>query len=127
MSQTGSDGPRAPTTSSPERGGERPNGAGILKFVVPTLIGMSMFLIPIPSGESITIGIGVLSDALTALLGDAIVPIGVAVLCLSVIASLVARIANPAWMRAEGWGEIFHVGPFWFGLRVVGAVFGLMT
>jgi nucleoside recognition membrane protein YjiH len=99
----------------------------VLKFVLPTLVGMSMFLIPIPSGESITIGIGVLSDLLTALLGNAIVPIGVAVLCLSVVASVVARIANPAWMRSEGWGEIFHVGPFWFGLRVVGAVFGLMT
>ncbi len=127
MSQTGSDETPMSTPSSAEGLGRPPSGAGILKFVIPTLIGMSMFLIPIPSGESITIGIGVLSDALTAVLGDAIVPIGVLVLCLSVVATVVARVANPAWMRAEGWGEIFHVGPFWFALRVVGAAFGLMT
>jgi nucleoside recognition membrane protein YjiH len=105
------------------------NGAAgsVMRFVVPTLIGMAMFLIPIPEGESITIGVGVLSDALTAVLGDAIVPIGVAVLCLSVIVTVIAKTLNPAWMRSEGWGPIFHVGPLWLALRVAGAVFGLFT
>lgn len=109
--------------------GEAQRGRGsVLKFIVPTLIGMSMFLIPIPSGESITIGVGVLADGLTALLGEPnVVRLGVLVLCLSVVASVVARFVNPAWMRQEGWAEIFHVGPFWLGLRLVGALFGLMT
>lgn len=124
--------------------------AGVLRFLIPTLIGMAMFLVPmgtaewfrigdrviprptIPDlplgeGESVTIGIGVLADALTALLGGLLVPLGVAVLCLSVVVTVVARFANPAWTSAEGWKEIFHVGPAWFALRVVGAVFGLMT
>ena len=126
MSQTGPEGTDLPTSpADASRAG--PGMAGILKFVVPTLLGMSMFLIPVPSGESITIGIGVLSDALTALLGDAIVPLGVVVICLSVVVTLVARVANPAWMNAEVWREIFHVGPLWLGMRVVGAVFALMT
>lgn len=125
-------------------------GGSVLRFVVPTLVGMLMFLVPLGteewfsigersvprptlpqfplgSGESVTIGIGVLADALTAVLGGLLMPLGVGVLCLSVLATVVARAANPAWMRAEGWGEIFHVGPIWFGLRVIGAVFGLMT
>jgi nucleoside recognition membrane protein YjiH len=99
----------------------------ILRFLVPTLVGMAMFLIPIPSGESVTIGVGLLADGLQDLLGAALVPVGVAVLCLSVIATVFARLVNPAWMRSEGWIEIFHVGPVWFGMRVVGALFGLMT
>ena len=127
MSETGSEGTETPTPRAAEMGTTRPNGAGILKFVLPTLVGMSMFLIPIPSGESITIGIGVLSDALTAVLGGAVVPIGVVVLCLSVVTTLVARVANPDWMNRDGWREVFHVGPFWLGLRVIGAAFGLMT
>lgn len=137
--------PASDLSAPPEQG-----GGGVLKFVLPTLLGMAMFLIPLGtqewfrvgervvprpavpdfplgSGESVTIGIGVLADILSALLGEALVPVGVAVLCLSVVATVYARIANPAWMRAEGWGEIFHVGPLWFGLRVVGALFGLMT
>jgi len=103
-------------------------GGSVLKFIVPTLIGMSMFLIPIPSGDSITIGVGLLADTLTRLLGSPnVVRLGVLVLSLSVVASVVARFANPKWMRQEGWAEIFHVGPLWLWLRVVGAVFGLMT
>jgi nucleoside recognition membrane protein YjiH len=151
MNQGGATGEGAVRTE----GSGAPTGGGldlasILRFLVPTLIGMGMFLVPLGTeewirigerviprptlphlpladGESVTIGIGVLADALSALLGDLLVPLGVAVLCLSVLVTVVARVADPAWMRAEGWREIFHVGSVWFGLRVAGALLGLMT
>jgi len=149
MSQTGREGTDTPEAQA-DAAQVHLGSAGILKFALPTLLGLGVFLLPLGttewfrigerivprptwphlplgSGESLTIGIGVLSDALTALLGEAIVPLGVAVICLSVVVTLVARMANPTWMNAEGWREIFHVGPFWLGMRVAGALFALMT
>src|SRR5690606_20222105 len=101
--------------------------SNVMKFVLPTLVGAMMFLVPIRSEGSITIGIGVLAETLEGLLGAAVVPIGVVTLCLSVVLTGIARWMNPAWTRAEGWGPIFHVGGLWFGLRIVGALFGVLT
>ncbi len=120
----------------------------ILKFALPTLLGISMFLFPIevqrtitigqmelkvpglpipPLDGDVTVGIGVLSDALLSLLGAAAVPVGVVLLCLSMVLTLWARLLDPRWARVPGWAEIFHVGAIWVALRVVGAVFGVMT
>jgi nucleoside recognition membrane protein YjiH len=99
----------------------------VLRFLIPTLIGVGMFLVPLPIGETVTIGVGWLADWLQAFLGDALLPMGVGVLCLSAAATAVARWMNPAWSRAPGWEEIFHVGWAWFAMRIVGALFAVMT
>lgn len=116
------------TRGGPSAGGT-PDRGGVLRFLLPTLLGMSMFLIPLPQadGEGITIGIGLLADGLSALLGEALVPLGVGVLILSVVVTLVAKTMNPEWSRAEGLGPIVHVGRLWLGLRLIGAGFGIMT
>src|SRR5690606_3145137 len=98
--------------------------SNVMKFVLPTLVGAMMFLVPIRSEGSITIGIGVLAETLEGLLGAAVVPIGVVTLCLSVVLTGIARWMNPAWTRAEGWGPIFHVGGLRLGPRIVGGLIG---
>ena len=99
----------------------------ILRFLIPTLIGVGMFLVPFPVGETVTIGVGWLADWLQGFLGAALLPMGVGVLCLSVAVTAIARWMNPAWTRAHGWEEIFHVGWAWFAMRIVGALFAVMT
>ena len=99
----------------------------LLRFLVPTVVGAAMFLVPIPIGETVTIGIGFLADGLQTLLGPSAQSIGVVVLCVSVLITALARFVDPAWTRAEAWAPIFHVGTGWFLLRVVGAAFGVMT
>ncbi len=107
---------------------EEPTGStGVLRFLVPTLVGAGMFLVPIPVGETVTIGVGLLATTLQEALGAAVGPIAVVVLWLSVLATAVARWRDPAWSRAEGWAGIFHVGMAWLLLRLAGAVLGLMT
>ncbi len=100
---------------------------GLMKFVVPSMIGVGMFLIPIRVGDTITIGFGFLADLLQEVLGESLPLIGVVILTLSVVLTAWAKAGKPRWARVPGLREIFDVNSMWFGMRVIGAVFALMT
>lgn len=100
---------------------------GLLKFLVPSLIGIGMFLVPFTIGDQINIGMGFLADGLKALLDDALPAIAVFVLCLSVVLTALVKSVMPAWAREGVWNEMFDVEPLWFAMRVLGAIFALMT
>lgn len=100
---------------------------GLLKFLLPSLIGVGMFLVPISQGDQVTIGLGLMADWLKAALGDSLPTVAVAILCLSVLLTALVKLAKPGWARDGVWHEVFDVGPVWFGMRVLGALFGLMA
>ncbi|WP_248730271.1 MULTISPECIES: YjiH family protein [Halomonadaceae] len=100
---------------------------GLLKFLIPSLIGVSLFLVPFAVGDTINIGMGLMADGLKALLGDALPAIAVFVLSLSVLITLLVKVAKPSWARQGVWHDMFDVGPVWFGMRLLGALFALMT
>lgn len=99
----------------------------LLKFLIPSLIGVVLFLVPFKVGDTINIGMGLMADGLKAVLGDALPAIAVIVLCLSVVATLIIKVARPRWADRGVLHDMFHVGPVWFGMRILGAVFALMT
>lgn len=99
----------------------------LLKFLLPSLLGVAFFLVPVSIDGSINIGMGVLAEGLKGLLDGMLPAIAVAVLCTSVLITLYAKIARPGWLRQTPLREMFDVGPGWVGMRVLGAVFGLMT
>ncbi|EPC03450.1 membrane protein [Litchfieldella anticariensis FP35 = DSM 16096] len=114
------------TTNNIETNGAL-NPRNLLKFLIPSLLGVSMFLIPFSVGDTINIGMGLMADGLKAILGDALPAIAVAVLCLSVALTMLVKVAKPSWAREGVWKDMFDVGPLWFGMRILGAVFALMT
>lgn len=103
------------------------NRRNLLKFLIPSLIGVAMFLIPFRIGDTINIGMGLMADGLKALLGDTLPPIAVAILCLSVILTSYVKLARPGWAGQGVLHDMFHVGPVWFGMRILGTLFALMT
>ncbi|PMR70806.1 YjiH family protein [Halomonas heilongjiangensis] len=107
-----------------ERGFQRRD---LFKFLIPSLIGVSLFLVPFQVGDTINIGMGLMADGLKALLDGALPAIAVFVLCLSVVATLYIKLARPAWAEHGVMRDMFHVGPVWFGMRLLGAAFALMT
>ncbi|KAA0013606.1 YjiH family protein [Billgrantia pellis] len=114
------------TPESPASNGSM-STRNLLKFLIPSLIGVSLFLIPFQVGDTINIGMGLMADGLKALLGDALPAIAVAVLCLSVLLTAWAKLAKPQWASKGALNEMFDVGPLWFAMRVLGAAFALMT
>ncbi|WP_404297730.1 YjiH family protein [Halomonas sp.] len=115
------------STGSDDANGSAFQRRDLLKFLIPSLIGMSLFLVPFKVGDTINIGMGLMADSLKALLGDALPAIAVVVLCVSVAATLLVKVAKPSWANKGVLHDMFHVGPIWFGMRILGAAFALMT
>ncbi|GHB11099.1 YjiH family protein [Modicisalibacter luteus] len=107
--------------------GGKLNYRALFKFLIPSLIGIGMFLVPFQIGDTINIGMGLLADGLKALLGDALPAIAVVVLCLSVGLTAWAKFGTPRWAQQGAMKELFDVAPLWFGMRILGALFALMT
>ncbi|MCG7601143.1 YjiH family protein [Halomonas sp. McH1-25] len=119
----------SPLDATPPRAanGGKLSRQGLIKFLIPSLIGVGMFLVPFSIGDTINIGMGLLADGLKALLGDALPAIAVVVLCLSVLLTAWVKFGNPRWGRQRAMKELFDVAPLWFGMRILGALFALMT
>lgn len=100
---------------------------GLIKFLVPSILGILFFLVPFSVGDSINIGMGLAADWLNAFLGDTLPAIAVAVLCLSIVITLTVKMARPRWAQQGGLKELFDVEPLWVVMRALGAVFAVMT
>lgn len=107
--------------------GDQLSRDGLLKFLLPSLLGMSMFLVPIYLEDQVTIGLGLMADWLKGLAGDALPAMAVTILCLSVVLTTLVKVTKPGWAQKGVWREIFNVSHAWFAMRVLGALFGLMT
>lgn len=106
---------------------EDPAGS-ILRFLLPSLVGVVTFLIPFPTGDGHNIGIGILSDLVETALGPALPAIVAGAVTLSALLSLYAFLARPAWATKEGGiGSVFGVGPAGVAIRTLGAVLALMV
>lgn len=99
----------------------------LLKFLLPSIIGVLLFLVPFQTGESVNIGMGMMADGLQTLLGEGLPLIAMVVLCISVAVTLYVKVANPAWAQGGHFADMFQVGPVWVALRILGAIFVVMT
>ncbi|WP_435103263.1 YjiH family protein [Arhodomonas sp. AD133] len=101
--------------------------AGLLKFLVPSLIGALMFLTPIVVDGQVTIGMGVLSDWLKATFSDSLPAVAATVLTISAVASAVVAVLPAGRLPDNRLMNLLRVGPGYLALRVTGAVFAVMT
>lgn len=105
-------------TATPQR--------SVLKFIVPSLFGILLFLVPIKVNNEITIGVGVLATALKSAFDSWIPHFILALLAITVIFTVIAIIAKPAFMMNRPFlKSVFHVGPFSLTMRVIGLLVGL--
>lgn len=102
-----------------------------LKFFIPSLLGLFLFIIPLPFGEifniadvsPVNIGVGFISELLKLAIGDYIPTICLVIIIASAVLSLLAKVVN---IKNEFFKNILDVTPFWLFFRVVGAVFMVM-
>ena len=102
---------------------ERPRGAADwLKFIVPSLLGAIVFLMPVSDGETITIPFGIMIDWVNNNFGGLVKATLVAVTVISALATLWYSF-GPAQSHEGFLARVFRVSPVWVALRVLGAVF----
>ncbi|ARI78986.1 YjiH family protein [Halobacillus mangrovi] len=97
-------------------------------FLIPSLLGVLLFLFPISYGGKITIGVGVMAESIQAYLEPVLPGLMTGILIVSAILPVIAKglkpnfILNNAFMK-----QLFYVNAFWTITRLIGAVFALMT
>ncbi|UPA29090.1 YjiH family protein [Terrisporobacter glycolicus] len=102
-----------------------------LKFFIPSLLGLFLFIIPLPFGEMfniadvspVNIGVGFISELLKLAIGDYIPTICLVIIVGSAVLSLGAKFIN---IKNEFFKNVLDVPPFWLFFRIVGAVFMVM-
>src|SRR5690606_35117575 len=98
------------------------------KFLIPSIIGALLFLIPISYNGEVTIGVGILASFLLTTFSEVIPPFIVILLGFSAIASLTATALKPAFVRNSPFlRATFINGPFGLIVRVLAFAFGIMA
>jgi nucleoside recognition membrane protein YjiH len=98
------------------------------KFIVPSVIGIFLFMIPISYKGEITIPVAILAGMLQDAIGDFIPHIMTAIIALTVIGSLGTYFLKPkAILNQPFLNTLFNVNIVWQLIRVFGLIFAVMT
>lgn len=104
------------------------NPKSLLMFLIPSLIGVALFMTPIPSDDGFTIPVAVLSNWLLGLLEGALPAIMTVLIIISFLGSLVHKGFRPLWMDQNAFlRNLFDVSTFWVIIRLLAAVFAVLT
>lgn len=102
-----------------------------LKFFIPSLLGLFLFIIPLPFGaifnipevSPINIGVGFISELLKLSLANYIPTICLVIIVASAVLSVLSKLVN---IKNQFLKNILDVPAFWLFFRIVGAVFMVM-
>ncbi|MGN7383555.1 YjiH family protein [Paenibacillus sp. SAFN-117] len=100
----------------------------VLKFAIPSVIGILLFMTPLMWKGQVTIPIAILAKELQALLTNWLPQLTFFLIAVSFIGSVIVKLHKPAWLaRSSFWTSLFDVPPFWLIIRGLGVLFALAT
>ncbi len=107
-------------------------GPLFFKFLIPSLLGIVLFMFPITSNGEVTIPIAVFSNAIQKFLADQMAAILLTLVSLSFFGAVIVKIGKRIWKDLKIWknsfvGSLFDVTPIWFIARGVAFVFVVLT
>lgn len=99
-----------------------------LTFIIPSLIGVLLFMTPISFQGAITIPVAILAKALQHLLSDWLTTIILTISLLMALATLLTKLFRPKAIRTHHFlNALLNINPFWLVVRLTGAVFITLT
>ncbi|WP_311946223.1 YjiH family protein [Halomonas piscis] len=100
----------------------------LLMFVLPSLLGVFLFMTPVSYQGELTIMIAVLAKSLQAALSGALPSIVTALICVSAVMSLLVTVFKPRSIVSYAFlNTLFNTTPVWLISRLVGAAFVVMV
>ncbi|MGJ9384032.1 YjiH family protein [Salipaludibacillus sp. CF4.18] len=98
------------------------------KFIIPSIIGIGLFMAPIPVDEGITIPIALLAGALESALVNFLPAIITAIILISFIGSIIHKGFRPHFLDSRSFFKnLFDVSNFWVIVRFLASIFATMT
>lgn len=99
-----------------------------LKFIIPSILGILLFMTPLTHEGEMTILVALLSNAFSNALGDLIPVIVLIIITISALLTLIYRISKPNFIEnSEFLKSIFDVSITWLIIRLLGAIIAYMT
>ncbi len=113
---------------SESTGSASPNWRTLFAFIVPSLIGVFLFMTPVAIGEAMTIPIAVMAKALQGWIAPFAQAMIVAIVCITgVMSAFVALVKPRQLLKNHLFRHLFAVSPIWLVTRLAGMLFILMT
>ncbi len=99
-----------------------------LTFIIPSIIGIILFMIPIKYKGDITIPVALMSKFLANALGGYLTAIITLFICISAIFCIITKAFKPKFIiENEFLNTLFNVSPIWFIIRILGAIFCIFS
>jgi nucleoside recognition membrane protein YjiH len=100
----------------------------IITFILPSLIGLMLFMLPINYDGAITIPIAVLAKMLQAALADKLTLIVTIIIVFMAFATVLASLIKPKFVtQSTFFTNLLLIPSLWVLMRILGAVFVVMT
>ena len=100
------------------------NKQGIIKFILPSLLGIILFMFPITHNDSITIPIALLSKWFQNLLSPIMLEILFFMITLSALGGLFTKLFKPKWVLKDHFiQQLFNPSWLWLSLRLIAFFF----
>lgn len=98
--------------------------SSFLKFFIPSIIGILLFMTPINIGGEVTIPVAFLSNYTVNLIGDILPLIAVLLISISALGSIFVKFIKP---KNKVLNELFSVSPIWLFARITGMILAIMS
>ncbi|WP_079477882.1 YjiH family protein [Halobacillus salinus] len=99
-----------------------------LRFIIPSLIGVFLFMFPITQGDSITIPVAILADLVKGAILEQIPLIMTIIISITAIGTLIVKAIGPDKLdNTPFFKSLFNVPTVWVVTRVLGMIFAIMV
>ncbi len=97
-------------------------------FLIPSLLGVFLFMCPIRYQGDITIPVAVLAKSIQALLGDHLVTLVTVIIAFMSVTSLLTRILKPRFIAERPFlNSLFNPSLLWLTVRLIGGIAVIAT
>ncbi|MEZ8650109.1 YjiH family protein [Vibrio splendidus] len=97
-------------------------------FLIPSLIGLFLFMAPISYQGDLTIPVAILAKSIQAVFGESLVAIITAIVAFMSVASVLSTIFKPAFITSNSFlNGLFNPSPLWLSVRLIGGAAAFMA
>ncbi|HLS60510.1 MAG TPA: YjiH family protein [Virgibacillus sp.] len=98
------------------------------KFIIPSIIGIFLFMSPVKTADGFTIPIAILANWIEELLAKQLSAIMVIIIVLTALCTVLSKVREQQlFARTPFFQNLFNVTPFWAITRVIAAIFAVMV
>jgi len=99
-----------------------------LKFLIPSCIGIFLFMTPIISNNQVSIPVAIFSKWLQEILAELLEPLILGVILVTGIGTLVTKMIKPdIFIKNDFLNNLFNVSIIWVVIRTLAMIFTILT